>query len=571
MPKIEQLLLQDIVPGDVLADDIYVDSQLIMTKGSPITEKAIDLLKRKRVHFISVYYNEQVMAPIDLSLPEIQPNHPQPTESLTFNFAAVSEEMDESFDFYAILAELDIEIRYGEILKDEKNIDYLHKLLTSILSNDAFKNYLMQLKKWDYHSFLHSIDAYIIGTLFARHLHLNNIERLAIGYLLHDIGKLKTPRTILAKPGRLTAQEFEEMKMHTLHGEAIFKQIGLSDLAYIAKSHHERRNGEGYPESVPTVYETELELLQIIDVYSATTMKRTYRDAMRAADAFSLLYRDEEKFNDSLLTLFVDFIGIYPENSIVLLSDGFHGIVEKSNAQFPTSPRVKCMETNTSFHISINNDITIMKMISHQSEDKTELLNTFYNELASANVESAKKTYLKIVDNFKVIEYFTKIFIPVYQILNLLHMQKAISDKKHADVINYMNHLMQQKITEQLENNLYKEDVLILVDDQFKKDYFFTVFLGLIHNDRVMPHIMPLNANLDMILNKLDTADFTTTCVISSANTDTLLLSYLPNMYEVPKNKIENYLIGLIGDNKDVFNFHYLLEDLAVEQPNVYF
>lgn len=571
MPKIEQLLLQDIVPGDVLADDVYVNSQLIMTKGSPITEKAIDLLKRKRVHFVSIYYTEQVMAPTDLSLPEIEPNSPQPTESLTFNFATSSEELDESFDFYEILAELDIEIRYGDILKDEKNIDYLHKLLTSILSNNAFKNYLMQLKKWDYHSYLHSIDAYIIGTLFARHLNLNNIERLAIGYLLHDIGKLKTPRAILAKPGRLTAQEFEEMKLHTLHGEAIFNQIGLSDLAYIAKSHHERRNGEGYPESVPTVYTTELELLQIIDVYSATTMKRTYRDAMRAADAFSLLYRDEEKFNDSLLTLFVDFIGIYPENSIVLLSDGFHGIVEKSNAQFPTSPRVKCMETNISFHISINNDISIMKMISHQSEDKTALLNTFYNELASANVESAKKTYLKIVDNFKVIEYFTKIFIPVYQILNLLHMQKAISDKKHAEVIDYMKELMQQKIKEQLENNLYKEDVLILVDDQFKKDYFFTVFLGLIHNDRVMPHIMPLNASLDMILNKLDTADFTTTCVISSTNTDILLLSYLPNMYEVPKNKIENYLIGLIGDNKNVFNFHYLLEDLAVEQPNVFF
>ncbi|MEK4700823.1 HD domain-containing phosphohydrolase [Solibacillus sp. FSL R7-0668] len=571
MPKIEQLLLQDIVPGDVLADDVYVNSQLIMTKGSPITEKAIDLLKRKRVHFVSIYYTEQVMAPTDLSLPEIEPNSPQPTESLTFNFATSSEELDESFDYYEILAELDIEIRYGDILKDEKNIDYLHKLLTSILSNNAYKNYLMQLKKWDYHSYLHSIDAYIIGTLFARHLNLNNIERLAIGYLLHDIGKLKTPRAILAKPGRLTAQEFEEMKLHTLHGEAIFNQIGLSDLAYIAKSHHERRNGEGYPESVPTVYTTELELLQIIDVYSATTMKRTYRDAMRAADAFSLLYRDEEKFNDSLLTLFVDFIGIYPENSIVLLSDGFHGIVEKSNAQFPTSPRVKCMETNISFHISINNDISIMKMISHQSEDKTALLNTFYNELASANVESAKKTYLKIVDNFKVIEYFTKIFIPVYQILNLLHMQKAISDKKHAEVIDYMKELMQQKIKEQLENNLYKEDVLILVDDQFKKDYFFTVFLGLIHNDRVMPHIMPLNASLDMILNKLDTADFTTTCVISSTNTDILLLSYLPNMYEVPKNKIENYLIGLIGDNKNVFNFHYLLEDLAVEQPNVFF
>lgn len=50
-------------------------------------------------------------------------------------------------------------------------------------------------------------------------------------------------------------------------------------------------------------------------------MKRSYRDAMRAADAFSLLYRDEEMFNADLLTQFVDSIGIYPENSIVLLSE----------------------------------------------------------------------------------------------------------------------------------------------------------------------------------------------------------------------------------------------------------
>ena len=570
MPKIEELLLQDIQPGDVLAADIYVERQLIMTKGSPITEKAIDLLKRKSVQFVSIYYNEQTTILTDLSLSALETEHAASTESFTFNFAATTEENFQAFDFYAVLAELDIEIRYGQMLKNETNIDYLRTLLDSILTNNVYSNYLMQLKKWDYHSYLHSIDVFIIGTLFARHLKLENIKQLATSYLLHDIGKLKIPREILSKPGRLTIQEFEAMKTHTIQGEAIFKQIGLADLSYIAKSHHERRNGEGYPESVLIAFTTELELLQIIDVYSATTMKRTYRDAMRAADAFSLLYRDEAQFNESLLTLFVDFIGIYPENSIVLLSDGFHGIVEKTNPQFPTSPRVKCMETNISMHISINNDISITKMISHQSEDKTELLNTFYNELVSANVESAKKTYLKIVDNFKVIEYFTKIFIPVYKILDLLHMQKAISDKKHKDVIDYMKQLMEQKINEQIDNNLYKENVLILVDDQFQKDYFFTVFLGLIHNDHVKPHIMPLDSSLDAILNKLDTADFTTTCVLSNSNSDTLLLSYLPNMYEVPKNKIENYLSSLIGDSKDTFNFHYLLEDLAIDQVPIF-
>ncbi|MGN7478009.1 HD-GYP domain-containing protein [Solibacillus silvestris] len=568
MSKIEQLLIQDVEPGDVLAHDIFFDRQLLMKKDSILTEKGLELLRKKSVQFISIYYKEKPVISVDFPTFDTPIENSPADGSMVFNFSDSSRnESGNKFDFYAILAELDIEIRYGQLLKEEANIDYLQKTLYSIVAHPTYADYLLQLKKWDYHSYLHCFDAYIIGTLFARHLNIEHVEQLAIGYLLHDIGKLKIPQQLLQKPGRLTAKEFETMKAHTLYGEAIFNQIGLSDLSYIAKSHHERRNGEGYPDSVPAFYTTELELLQIVDVYSAITMKRPYRDAMRAADAFSLLYRDEDKFNGDLLTKFVDFIGIYPENSIVLLSDGLHGIIEKANPLFPTSPRVKCMETNSSFHISINNDITILKMISHQTEDKTELLNTFYNELVSANVESAKKTYLKIVDNFKVAEYFTKIFIPVYQILNLLKMQNAIYDTKYTQVVQYMEQLMQQKIDEQIENDLYHENVLILVDENFKNDYFFKVFLGLIHNNYIFPHIMPIQSSLEVILTKLDTHDFSKTCVISNGKTDTLLLSYLPNMYEVPKNKIEQYLIDLIGDNKDSFDFHYLLEKLAVSPP----
>lgn len=87
----------------------------------------------------------------------------------------------------------------------------------------------MQLKRWDYSSYLHCIDAYIIGTLFARKLYLDNIEQISIGYLLHDIGKLNIPKEILQKPGRLNTKEFELMKSHTIEGEKIFKQIGLND------------------------------------------------------------------------------------------------------------------------------------------------------------------------------------------------------------------------------------------------------------------------------------------------------------------------------------------------------
>jgi HD-GYP domain-containing protein (c-di-GMP phosphodiesterase class II) len=570
LSKIEQLLIRDVTPGNILATDIFVDRQLLMKKDSPLTVKGIELLKKKNVKFISIYYHEEpILQTEDIVEPTVKEQRNSTSTILNFSNTAPSADTLE-INFYTLLAELDIEIRYGQILKNEEDIDYLQDLLTTILSNDVFLDYLMQLRRWDYSSYLHCIDAYIIGTLFARKLHLNNIEQLAIGYLLHDIGKLKIPKEILQKPGRLNSKEFELMKSHTIEGEKVFKQIGLADFAYLARSHHERRNGGGYPESGPSIFNTELEILQIIDVYSAITMKRTYRDAMRAADAFSLLYRDEEMFNGVLLAQFVNFVGIYPENSIVLLSDDLHAIVEKANPHFPTSPRVKCIETGVSFHISIHNDITIVKMISHQTENKAALLNTFYNELISANVESAKKTYLKLVDNFKMDEYFTKIFIPVYRILNLLKMQNAIYESKYTQVVAYMEQLMKQKIDEQIDNDHYNENILLLVDQEFKNDYLFTVFLGLIHNERIYPHVLSVDSNLEKILTTIDIAKIERTCIISGSSSDTFLLSYLPNTYEISKNRVEHYLYDLIGKSNNDFEFDDLLQEYSIDQL-VYF
>ncbi|MEK4627571.1 HD domain-containing phosphohydrolase [Solibacillus sp. FSL R7-0682] len=569
MSKIEQILLKDVSPGDILANDLFVNRQLLMKKDSTLTEKGIELLRKKGVQFVTVYYQEKMHESNDTTQHYLLSNELSKND-IVFNFSNIPGSIhstdDIALNFYSLLAELDMDIRYGQILKDASAIDYLQNLLEAILSNDVYKNYLDQLKAWDYTSYLHSIDAFILGTLFARKLKLEQLEQIAIGYLLHDIGKLNIPKAILQKPGRLNAKEFDLMKSHTLEGEAIFNEIGLSQWAYLAKSHHERRNGEGYPGNSTTTFTIELEILQIIDVYSAITMKRTYRDAMRAADAFSLLYRDQVLFNELLLTQFVDFIGIYPENSIVLLSDNFHAIVEKANPKFPTSPRVKCIETGISFHISVNNEITITKMISHQSESKAALLNTFYNELVSANVENAKKTYLKLVDNFNVSEYFTKIFIPVYQILNLLKRQQTIYDSKYAQVVQYMEQLMEQKIEEQIDNDHYEKNVLFLVESNFKNDYLFKAFLGLVHNEHIFPHVLTIDSSLDSILMTIDTAHISETCVITDTSADTLLLSYLPNTVELSTNRIERYLLSLIGETQDVFHFDTLLQEYATNQ-----
>lgn len=570
MSNTVQISINDVAIGDILSSDLFVDRKLFMKKDNSLTSKAIDLLKKNHIYFVTIYRSPHHAKHVNQTAGQpYSDKHTLDWDELLLSVTDISNSVpiplaNSTVEFYSLLAELDTEIRYGQILKNEADILYLADLYDQILSNAPYKDYLTQLKNWDYYSYLHCIDAFILGTLFARKMRLKNLERLAIGYLLHDIGKLKIPLVILQKPSKLTRQEFEIMKTHTVEGEAIFKKLGLSDIAYLAKSHHERKDGGGYPQyQYAHDFAMELEILQIIDVYSAITMKRVYRDALRAADAFSLLYRDAHILNSELLTEFVDFIRIYPENSIVLLSDGKLAIVEKNNPQFPTSPRVKYIDTRKAFHVSINNHIKIKKLISYQPENLTQMLNNFYNELVSANVENAKKTYLKLVDNFKGYEFYIKIFIPVYRILNLLQMQKAIPESRYQQVMSYIDELMKKKIEELIDHNDYDEHVLILVDASFQKQFLFTALIGLMHTERIFPHVLPTDAILEEILWISNNNNCTKTYVIYDSEHPNTLLNYSPNTFKISTNQLEQYMVNLTVESKDALQFHNLLDKFA--------
>ncbi|HSR67488.1 MAG TPA: HD domain-containing phosphohydrolase [Acidobacteriota bacterium] len=109
-------------------------------------------------------------------------------------------------------------------------------------------------------------------------------ERVALGRgaLLHDIGKVGIPDSILLKPGRLTPEEWERMKEHTTIGYQILKGVRFLDrVADMVLSHHERWDGKGYPrglkgDQVPL----EARMFSILDAFDAMTSNRPYRDAL---------------------------------------------------------------------------------------------------------------------------------------------------------------------------------------------------------------------------------------------------------------------------------------------------
>jgi HD-GYP domain-containing protein (c-di-GMP phosphodiesterase class II) len=123
----------------------------------------------------------------------------------------------------------------------------------------------------------------------ARRLALSNeTERaLRIAGLLHDVGKIGIPDSILRKPGQLSSEEFEVVKQHALLSELIIKEVpNLGDVMAAVGSHHERWDGTGYPRGLQGDHIPLLgRILAVADAYSAMTSDRPYRKALTGTQA----------------------------------------------------------------------------------------------------------------------------------------------------------------------------------------------------------------------------------------------------------------------------------------------
>jgi HD-GYP domain-containing protein (c-di-GMP phosphodiesterase class II) len=123
----------------------------------------------------------------------------------------------------------------------------------------------------------------------------SRLRLLALGGLLHDMGKLSVPDEILNKPGKLTDEEFGVIRSHPGAGRDLLAELGgfpplVLDLV---ESHHERLDGRGYPNRVPAgTLNLEVRVLTVADVYDALTADRVYREAWPAERAFALLDED---------------------------------------------------------------------------------------------------------------------------------------------------------------------------------------------------------------------------------------------------------------------------------------
>jgi putative nucleotidyltransferase with HDIG domain len=177
----------------------------------------------------------------------------------------------------------------------------------------TIRGFALAVEAKDRYTHGHSENVMKFTVVLARHLGLSaqEIEQIKYAGLLHDIGKIGVSEAILNKPGRLTPEEFEEIKSHPEIGARIISDVPfLKSLVPIVKHHHEFFNGQGYPDGIAgDAIPLGARILSVADAFEAMTSNRPYRQAMPQDVAMEILSQQKGKqFQPDLIDLFLDII-----------------------------------------------------------------------------------------------------------------------------------------------------------------------------------------------------------------------------------------------------------------------
>ncbi|MGF7109017.1 HD-GYP domain-containing protein [Treponema pedis] len=230
-----------------------------------------------------------------------------------------------------------------------------------------------------------SVNTAILAVIIAEALELSEkqIKDVAIAAILHDIGMMKIPETIVNKHDALNDVEKQAVAAHTAYGY----KTALNELMYtkeIAKSimqHHERWDGKGIPNGVAGEdIDLGARIITVADAFVAMISPKPYRDFMLGYQAMKNLLADNARiFDPSIIKVMIKSIGIYPIGSLVLMNDASLARVVQSSPDAPMRPCIKILidetgellaDTDTIIDLSQNKNLFIVRAINPREYTK---------------------------------------------------------------------------------------------------------------------------------------------------------------------------------------------------------
>ena len=343
--------------GMTVASDVYaLSGQLVIPKGVVLNSKTISKLGFYSIPFIMVEDAE-----VSLGVREQTYHEKVQSDPHFIEFKAKFENEVESFKNH-----LNDVINLNEPLNTDELLERTGNMMNAAPGSIGILTLLSNMHTYDDETFAHSMNVALICNLFAKWLHLSEeeITTATLCGLLHDIGKLTIPESILRKPAKLSSPEYTRIKDHARAGYEILRKNGLDPhICNAALMHHERCDSTGYPLRLRSdQIDPFAKIVAIADVYDATTSPRVYRGPMCPFDVIDIFEQDGlQKYDPKFILVILENIVNTYLLETVRLSDGNEGQVIYINKDHLSRPTIKI--GNSYVDLSVEKSISILEII----------------------------------------------------------------------------------------------------------------------------------------------------------------------------------------------------------------
>ena len=336
MTKVEEMEVSQLEAGMRLASDVYWQGNIpYLLKDTVLSEYLIERLILIGKDNVLVYGEDSATIKSNLQ------QYDRETQ-------AFADTYDKSLD---CINQAFAQVRSGHPPDVKKIKASAREVVSRIMDNNNILGRLRLVKTKDEYTYKHSVNVAMLAAIIGKWLSLSDkdVYNLGCAGMLHDIGKTQIPDEILNKPGKLSDNEYIQMKHHTTSGYGILKTIPDLDegIMLAALCHHERYDGSGYPLRIkgPATH-LYPRIIAVADIYDAMTSDRVYRSKVSpfkvaeqiAESSFGEL--DPNVSHTFLKNIYAFYIG-----NVVRLNNDVVGEIIYVNPQYPTRPVVRTQDS----------------------------------------------------------------------------------------------------------------------------------------------------------------------------------------------------------------------------------
>jgi putative nucleotidyltransferase with HDIG domain len=311
--------------------------QVLINEGIPLTDRMIQRLLELGITYI--YINDDKTKDIESQNTISDQTQKKAIKTIEKTFKELK--MDKNLSNSLVLEK-----------STKQFTEIIQSIMAELKGNKELLSLLAEVMIHDHYIFSHSFNVTLYSLAIGMELKLKDkqLEALGLGALLHDVGKMMISTDILLKPGRLTGEEYDEIKKHAAYGFELLRNLPNVPLtaAHCAFQHHERLDGSGYPRGITS---TDIhifgKILAVADVFDAVTSNRSYRQAMLPHEGLEILYAGAgQQFEAVIVKAFRKAVAIYPVGLTVTLNNGRTGVVVRQNSGYCDRPVIRILEEN---------------------------------------------------------------------------------------------------------------------------------------------------------------------------------------------------------------------------------